>query len=400
MTLAFVVAGASATLAAELSPSGALERIWQEARSHVFPAALASRFNDDAYRRLERAAAKAESLDEFSEALNAFLDGLGRSHTRFLTGDDPDEPFFRSLFDTRDVDAPQTWHLGAQYVRSGKDWVLRAVLDGGPAARVGLRRGDRIVAADGRPFHPVRSLRKRKVVMLDLRRGARAWRQRVDVEHGNPHRAFVEVTRRSARIVSRGSKRVGYVHLWTGTADANLTAFREAVAKASKNVDGLVVDLRDGFGGAWWPYLDDFYPDSTGYFKATTIAPDGSRHDARAPIEKHERWYAGPLVVLVNEGTRSGKEALAQFFKTSGRATLVGERTAGAVCIGRIFFADENLGFLLYLSAGGVEIDGVDLEGVGVKPHRSVTYPLDPAPEVDPQLEVALDVAAGLPSVE
>jgi carboxyl-terminal processing protease len=374
----------------------ALERVWTEAKAHVYPAALSRRFDDATFRRLRRAAKEAPSLEAFADTLNAFLDTLGRSHTRFMPTEDPDEPFFRSLFGTRDVDAPAAWHLGAQYARSDGHWIVRAVLDGGPAAKAGLRRGDRVTAADGRPFHPVHSVRGRRSVVLAIERGREKWTRSVDVDGRNPHRAFVEATRRSARVVAHGGKRIGYVHLWTGTAEANLAAFREAVGKASKDVDALVLDLRDGFGGAWWPYLDDFYPDSSGYFKATRIDRDGSRRDDRAPVRRHERWYAGPLVVLVNEGTRSGKEALAQFFKTSGRATLVGANTAGAVCVGRIFFADEDAGFLLYLSAGGVEIDGVDLEGTGVAPHRRVTYPLDHAAATDPQLDAALDTAASL----
>lgn len=117
------------------------------------------------------------------------------------------------------------------------------------------------------------------------------------------------------------------------------------------------------------------------FVKATRIDCDGSGCDDCAPVRRHERWYAGLLVVLVNEGTRSGKEALAQLYKTSDWATLAGANTAVAVCVGRSCFADENAGFLRYRSTGGVEgveIDGVDLERTGVAPHRRVADPLDP----------------------
>lgn len=374
----------------------AFDKSWAAAREHVYPAKLSERFDDASYRRLREKAATATSLDAFADDFNAFLDTLGRSHTRFVVANDPDYAFFHSLFGTHSVDRPAGWHLGAQLLRGKEGWLVRAVLDGGPAQKAGLRRGDLLLEADGKPFHPTRSLRGRRSVRVLFRRGEKSEEALLPVVAKNPHRSFVDATRASARVIARSAKKIGYVHLWTGTDDENLKAFHEAVATATRGVDALVLDLRDGFGGAWWPYLDDFFADSSKYFAATFVDRSGAKREVRAPVESHRHWYRGPLVVLVNEGTRSGKEALAQFFRTSGRATLVGTRTAGAVCSGRMFFAETDLGYLLYLSAGGVSIDGEDLEGKGVEPHRTVAYPLDNAHDSDPQLEAALRTAEAL----
>ncbi|MBK9206168.1 MAG: hypothetical protein IPL73_27910 [Candidatus Obscuribacter sp.] len=47
--------------------------------------------------------------------------------------------------------------------------------------------------------------------------------------------------------------------------------------------------------------------------------------------------YDKPLVVLINEGSRSGKEIIAYALQKSKRAVLVGTNTAGYVVAGRLF---------------------------------------------------------------
>jgi carboxyl-terminal processing protease len=101
-------------------------------------------------------------------------------------------------------------------------------------------------------------------------------------------------------------------------------------------------------------------------------------------------FYPGPMVVLVDEGTRSGKEALAFQFKKSGRARLVGTTTAGAFR-GAQFYADREEGYILAVALTAVKLDGVDLEGVGVSPDVRVERSLDVPGSGDPQLERALE---------
>ena len=100
-----------------------------------------------------------------------------------------------------------------------------------------------------------------------------------------------------------------------------------------------------------------------------------------------------PVVLLVDGSARSGKEVLAHGFKTYGIGPVVGERTAGAVVAGRaILLSDWSF---LYLAVLDVRIDGERLEGRGVEPDVAVARPIPYAAGADPQLERALEVAAG-----
>jgi carboxyl-terminal processing protease len=94
--------------------------------------------------------------------------------------------------------------------------------------------------------------------------------------------------------------------------------------------------------------------------------------------------------MLVNKGSRSGKEILAYGFKKYGIGKVVGTKTAGAVVGGSPFLLED--GNLLYLAVVDVLVDGERLEGKGVIPDIEVPSPLEYAQGKDPQLEKAVEV--------
>jgi carboxyl-terminal processing protease len=99
--------------------------------------------------------------------------------------------------------------------------------------------------------------------------------------------------------------------------------------------------------------------------------------------------YDRPVTILINGGSRSGKELLAYYFKKTKRGLLIGERTAGYVCGGSYKrISDESM--LLYCAAM-VVVDGKRLEGVGVEPDIDVPFDIRFAGGNDIQLERAKD---------
>jgi carboxyl-terminal processing protease len=95
------------------------------------------------------------------------------------------------------------------------------------------------------------------------------------------------------------------------------------------------------------------------------------------------------MVVLINEGVRSGKEALAYQFKKSNRAILIGTNTMGAFSVGRGIFNNKNLPYFLYLATGELLLDQNRIEGIGISPDIHVPYTLNENSEADPQIERA-----------
>ncbi len=143
-----------------------------------------------------------------------------------------------------------------------------------------------------------------------------------------------------------------------------------------------MIDFRDGPGGCDPDFVSLFDPRPP---VLTFIERDGTRRP-------YDPTWRKPLVVLIDGGTRSGKEVVARAIQKKHLGTLVGERTAGAVAAGQPFLlADKSL---LLLAVADILADGERLEGVGVAPDIEVADKLPLAEGADPQLDAALDAAA------
>jgi carboxyl-terminal processing protease len=308
----------------------------------------------------------AKTVPEFAGVVNRMIRQFGDSHFDFFTQDDQGYYLMESLVRR---DATPMPHVGAWFRRAeteGDGYTVQMLLDGGPAAAAGLRKGDVVLSkADGTPFAPVASLRGREKVRLLVRR-PNGTRNEVEVEVREQPAlgAFLDATRASTRIIERGGKRIGYFRLWTMANDEFRNALTGAVSGRLRDTDAMIVDLRDGFGGRPEGFFDPFF------------RPDVELEWITGGISMRQQFgYGRPLVVLINEGSRSAKEVAAYILKKSGRATLIGSRTAGHV----LGTAPLRLNDWSYLEIPMVElrVDGTTLEGAGVTPHVEVKREFD-----------------------
>lgn len=340
--------------------------------------------------------AEAKSDSQRSAAINNLLGELGASHTHHYT---KDETAYYELVDIfayplrRDI--PK--HFSAGKVRypgvgmftrniGGKTFVT-AVFPNLPAARAGLVAGDEIVSADTKPFEQVASFRGKigEKVTLKVRSDASAAPKDIVVEPQwiDPGETFEAALRDSARIIEVNGKRIGYVRVWSYAGTEYQQQLEEVLSEGKlKDADALVWDLRDGWGGAHPRYLSMF--NTYGPTLALT-GRNGSTHLVGY------RW-GKPVAMLVNGGTRSGKEVLAYGFKKNGFGQVVGERTAGALLAGTAFLLSD--GSLLILAVEDAAVDGERIEGKGVAPTIEVPFDVRYANGKDPQLDRAIAVLA------
>ncbi len=362
-----------------------LHEVWNFAAENIYPVDRIEYFDQATLEELEHTLRSNEAL-ALADVVNPFLDGLGVSHTRFFDKRHQGYYMLRSLFSTRDLDAPELFTIGVQL--DDKDpGVVRAVMEGSPAWEKGVRRGERIRAVDGKPFSSLLQWQTAGTVDLTIEsQGSERHVELLPVRQGF-HRAIANATLASRKIIDCRDRRIAYFHLWSGTHDVFLNSLAEFVSSAKDaGVDGFILDLRDGYGGAWYPYLDPFFPNRDDYFEATVSTCD-ERTRITADAQANPDAWAGPLAVIINGGTRSGKESLAYQFRKTGRATLFGSTTWGAFTGGLGAFAERDVNYLLFLAVSEMRLDDTIIEGVGIDPD----VPVPDGPSGDAPLSAALD---------
>lgn len=314
------------------------------------------------------------------------LADLGVSHTDYYTPDDPGYYGLLGIFEPVLKKSPEVESLGLGLVEMEGGWFVARVFPGGPAETAGLRRGDRLVSADGAPFEPVRSLRGKagRPVTLEVRsrRDGPARTVSVTPRLANPKQEWLDAQKAGTRILEVRGASVAYAPLWSCAGDDHLELLKEALQGDLAEADALVVDLRGGWGGCNPDFVNLFNPQ----------VPQLTRIDREGRRSTFPATWTKPLVILIDGGSRSGKEAVSRALKRHKLATLVGERTAGAVLAGKPILLSD--GSLLYLAVADVLVDGERLEGVGVTPDVAVAGELPYAEGRDGQLERGLDLAA------
>jgi carboxyl-terminal processing protease len=350
----------------------------------------------DALRSEHRVLAHAAPDDEaFAGVVNGLLVRLEASHTAYIGPDDPRNAELLDIFrfahegliaERYGDGGVRTATIGARFERIDDRWFVIDLVPGAPAEHAGLLVGDEIVSAGDAPFEPGRSFAGRagdRMALRIRRDGPEAQPIEIVVHpiEASPHELWRDSIGASARVIERDGRRLGYVRIYSWAGAEMQEAFVAALgSEPLASAEGLVLDIRGGWGGASAGYLD--------VFNAAAVPPTTMTLRDREPIVIDDRWRK-PVVLLIDGGTRSGKEMVAFGFRRAGLGPIVGATTAGAVLAGSVFPLPD--GGLLYLAVGDVTVAGERLEGVGVAPDIAVERAIPYRAGTDAQLDGALD---------
>lgn len=272
--------------------------------------------------------------------------------------------------------------------------VIRDVIAGGPAARAGLQRGDRILGIDGARVQEmtlaqvVTKIRGEAgtEVALFVQRDTEEWTEKLT-------RDTVQVHNVESRLLDDG---VGYLRL-RGFAETTADELDAAITALKKeNMTHLVVDLRGCPGG-----LLDAAIAVTGRFlaagEAIVTVRDRKKGEKKIIAEVDGPWRELPLVVLIGPKTASSAEIFADAIATHKRGTLIGQETMGKGSVESVMELDG--GWALKLSTGRFAgASGEARQGKGVRPSLPVVDDdpkrgHTPLAEVDPAADPALGLA-------
>lgn len=301
-----------------------------------------------------------KNLVELQERMTKALDPLASSHLNFVTVNDPMNFYLRALFcDMRNKKLFESLYTG--FVTGGAGFprdVVRYVVNDSPASKAGLKIGDKILSVDGVNYIGLLNFSGLKKYQLNIERDGQIQKVSISPILANYYTQYNNSLEKSARVQTENGKEIGYVHVWGGgtpTHEILDTVLRDQL----QETDGLVFDMRDGYGGNYLEDLDRFFRQPENY-------PEFLSTDRKGKSNSIKYVYNKPVVALINRGSRSGKEILAYVLKKTKRARLVGDTTGGAVLAGTLKVIDKNCA--LYLPVLDVKIDGVRIEGVGVEP--------------------------------
>jgi carboxyl-terminal processing protease len=375
----------------------------------------------------------AASYAEAAQRINQLLGELKTSHTTLFTPEDVDYYVLLDVFTSggrggrgdrrrnqQDLAAMTDRH-GVRFAGIGmftarlddRDFV-DAILEGSPAERAGLKAGDEIVSVDGDKFHPILSFRgkigQQASIAVRRTKGGPVGTVTIDVVRIAPLKTFGDATRESARVIERGDRRIGYVHVWASVGDRSAQALTDALEKLgvksgvarvadeggekrqgeaaaaspSRPIDALIIDMRGRIGGT--------ATNATSYLEILDPRGPRIRWLNKAHSSRPANSLRGRMAVLIDHHTRSTGELFVHAYKRERQGPLIGTRTAGAVSGGASFaMPGANL---LYMAVSGLEVDGDVVEGAGVAPDLEVPRQLPYAGGADPVIDAAVDYLA------
>ncbi|MBQ4229477.1 MAG: S41 family peptidase [Bacteroidaceae bacterium] len=219
--------------------------------------------------------------------------------------------------------------IGVQFTMEQDTVNVMSVIHSGPAEKVGILAGDRIVTADTTSLVGMES----EDVMKHLK-GEKGSKVKLGIKrHGIKDLQYFTVVRGDIPVVSvdayymMGDK-TGYIRVKNF---GEQTYAEMLVALADLNMEGmkqLIIDLRGNQGGYMHiaiQMVNEFLP--SGKLIVYTEGRKSPREefcsDGRGTFQKL------PLVVLVDEGSASASEIFAGAIQDNDRGTIIGRRTFG-----------------------------------------------------------------------
>ncbi|MFN8548507.1 MAG: S41 family peptidase [Candidatus Eisenbacteria bacterium] len=249
---------------------------------------------------------------------------------------------------------------------------LTRVDAGGPLDQLGLSAGDRLLSIDGVALGAAISSealldgkagRRVTVSFKSGRRERSAEVQLLDHATLAALREEAETAARRATVERRTHGDLSYLRL-ARLDSGSIERFTRELFSRSGGEKGLLLDLRDNPGGFGHEAVMDLL--------------------LRRPLVEQrargEEWTLspavradGPLVVLIDEGTGSAAELLAESIRATRRGLLVGRPTLGAVIsAGELTLVDGSR--VRIPRIGWSTLEGRNLENHGVLPDVAVDY--------------------------
>ena len=249
---------------------------------------------------------------------------------------------------------------------------IAAPIEDTPGWRAGLNPGDLIITINSEPTDVMTS--EEAVARL---RGKPKTEVKLLIRRGEQVEFPITLVREVIEVPTVKHDMIGnlgYLKLITFTP-MTVERSREAITDfQSKNYKGLILDVRNNFGGL----LNSSIGISSLFLEGGVVVSTKSRIASENQVF-YARGRAAvaqdiPVVVLINRASASASEIVAGALKDRGRAFLVGEKTYGKGSVQQVFNLDKGVGFKITTARYYTPSD-VNIDKIGIPPDREVLFP-------------------------
>lgn len=274
------------------------------------------------------------------------------------------------------------------------------VMEGGPAAKAGIQKKDRILRIDGTDvtagtLSDVVAMVKKEandgktIVVTVERQTADGEKQELDL---NVVCGRVDVV----SVTSKKYGNTGYIKVSEFDKETD-EQFGTVIENMKKDeVDGLVIDVRDNGGGSLdtvLAMLDEMLPEGE------LITEKNKKYGDETFRSTNERSFDRPVVVLINGNSASASEVFAGTMQARGAAKLVGTRSFGKGVVQTVLSLQDYCGGGLKLTTAEYLLPGgISIHKKGLAPDVELEYEGGDGEydeNKDNQLQRALEIVGG-----
>src|SRR5215813_9928763 len=264
---------------------------------------------------------------------------------------DPHSVFFPSaeFKKLKEDQASSFYGIGVQILRHDDGVYIQSVVQGTPAARAGLRYGDRILEVGGKDARDWSTEEVSRNVRGDRGKDVSIKVDRVGQEAALNFKIVRDaVPLPSIRNAFMITPTTGYIGLVRGFQHTSDDELRESIISLKKEgMRQLILDLRDNPGGLLDQAIDvasEFLP------RDQKIVSVKGRSEYREPAVYKSTGNDPedlPLVVMINRNTASASEIVAGAIQDHGRGLILGETSFGKGLVQHVFQLPYNYGLTL-----------------------------------------------------
>lgn len=315
-----------------------------------------------------------EESDLIDNAINGMLKYLDK-YTGYLSKADTDE------LQTR-LDGEYKG-LGVEITMLTADEItIATVFDDSPAARAGLKVGDVLLKVNNTSLSGMTTSDVASMI-----KGSSASKIKITYKRDNEEKE-VEVILKNVIIPSATFElkedKIGYIGITAFSAKTYSQVESTLEEAKNKNIESLIIDLRDNTGG----YLSAAKDISDLFLEKGKIIykiqyKDGTIKDYKATRSTHTDYK---IAVIINGASASASEILASALKESYGATLIGTTSYGKGTMQDTETLSSGA-MIKYTSGLWLTPNGNSVNEVGITPDIVIEDSL----EGDPQLEAALN---------